>query len=137
ERSVNPPWEDPVTMAVNAALPMLTDEDKRSIELCIIGSESGVDQEKPMSTWVQRYLGLPSTTRNFELKHACYSGTAGLQLAAGFLASGAVSPRAKALVITTDESRMHLHKPWEFVKGAGAAALLVSREPALFELELG
>ena len=40
ERSVNPPWEDPVTMAVNAALPMLTEGEKASIELLIVGSES-------------------------------------------------------------------------------------------------
>jgi hydroxymethylglutaryl-CoA synthase len=137
ERSVNPPWEDPVTMAVNAALPMLTEEDKAAIELLIVCSESGVDQEKPMSTWVQRYLGLPSTVRNFEAKHACYSGTASLQVAAGFLASGAVGPKAKALVITTDQSRMHFGKPWEFVKGAGSAALLISRDPGAFEIELG
>ena len=48
------------------------------------------------------------------------------------------SPRAwragkKALVITTDQSRMHLGKPWEFVMGAGAAALLVSDEPRFLE----
>lgn len=29
ERSVNPPWEDPVTMAVNGAKEMLTEEDKK------------------------------------------------------------------------------------------------------------
>ena len=33
ERSVNPPFEDPVTMAVNAARPMLTAADLRDIEL--------------------------------------------------------------------------------------------------------
>ena len=137
ERAVNPPWEDPVTMAVNAAKPMLTDEDRQFIELLIVGSESGVDQEKPMSTWVQRYLGLSPRCRNFEIKHACYSGTAGVQLAAGFLASGAAGPKAKALVITSDQSRMHLGKPYEFVMGAGAAAVLVSRDPAFLELELG
>ena len=137
QRSVNPPWEDPVTMAVNAALPMLTEEDRRSIELLVVGTESGVDQEKPMSTWVQRYLGLEPRCRNFEIKHACYSGTAGLQMAAGLLASGMVSPGAKALVITSDQSRMHLGKPYEFVMGAGAAALLVSRDPQLFEIEPG
>jgi 3-hydroxy-3-methylglutaryl CoA synthase len=137
ERSFNPPWEDPVTMAVNAALPLLTEEDRKSIELLIVGSESGVDQEKPMSTWVQRYLGLESRVRNFELKHACYSGTAGVQLAAGLLASHMVSPKAKALVITTDQSRMHLGKPYEFVMGAGAAAMLVSRDPQLLEIEPG
>lgn len=137
ERSVNPPWEDPVTMAVNAALPLLTAQDRASIELCIVASESGVDQEKPMSTWVQRYLGLGSQCRNFEVKHACYGGTGALQVAAGFLASGAARPGGKALVITTDQSRMHLGAPWEFVMGAGATALVLSREPRFFELELG
>lgn len=137
ERSVNPPWEDPVTMAVNAALPMLTEADKASIELLLVCSESGVDQEKPMSTWVQRYLGLPSTCRNLEVKHACYSGTAAMQLAAGWIASGVAGPDAKALIITTDQSRMHLGKPWEFVMGAGATALLVSNQPKLFQIELG
>ncbi len=137
ERSVNPPWEDPVTMAVNAALPLLTEDDRRSIELLIVASESGVDQEKPMSTWVHRHLGLQPRCRNFELKHACYGGTAGVQLAAGWLSSGAASRAAKALVITTDQSRMHLGAPWEFVMGAGATAMVVSRDPRFFELELG
>jgi hydroxymethylglutaryl-CoA synthase len=133
QRSVNPPYEDPVTMAVNAAKPMLTDADRRSVELLIVATESGVDQEKPISTWVHRYLDLPPNCRNFEVKHACYGGTAGLTMAAAFLASGS----GKALVITTDQSRMHLGKPYEFVMGAGAAAMLVSGQPRLLELEPG
>jgi 3-hydroxy-3-methylglutaryl CoA synthase len=137
ERGVNPPWEDPVTMAVNAAMPLLTEEDRARIELLLVCSESGVDQEKPMSTWVQRYLGLSSRTRNLEVKHACYSGTGAFHLASSWLASGVAPKGAKALVITTDQSRMHLGKPYEFVMGAGAAAMVISTEPALFELELG
>jgi hydroxymethylglutaryl-CoA synthase len=136
QRSVNPAYEDPVTMAVNAAGPMLSDEDRRSVELLIVGSESGVDQEKPISTWVHRYLGLGPTCRNFELKHACYGGAAGLQMAIHWLASG-LAGDAKALVITTDEGRMHLGQPWEFVLGAGAAAVLVSHRPRLLQIELG
>jgi len=136
QRSVNAPWEDPVTMAVNAAMPMLSDEDRAKIELVIVGSESGVDQEKPMSTWVQRYLGLSSRVRNFEIKHACYGATAGLRMALGWIASG-MANGAKALVIATDQSRMHLGKPWEFVMGAGATALLVSDRPDVLEIELG
>ncbi len=81
ERSLNPVWEDPVTMAVNAANRMLTDDDRESIELLIVATESGVDQEKPISTWVQRYLGLDANCRNFEIKHACYGGTGRLQMA--------------------------------------------------------
>lgn len=135
ERSLNPAWEDPVTMAVNAAKDMLSDEDRSQVELLIVSSESGVDQEKPMSTWAQRYLGLTSHCRNFELKHACYGGTAGLRMALGWVASGMARGK-KALVISTDQSRMHLGKPWEFVMGAGATALLVSDEPRFFEVEL-
>jgi hydroxymethylglutaryl-CoA synthase len=136
QRSVNPPYEDPVTMAVNAANAMLTQDDRRSIELLIVGTESGVDQEKPISTWVHRYLGLSPNCRNFEAKHACYSGTAGLTTAVNWIASG-LAGDAKALVITTDQSRMHLGQPYEFVMGAGATAILVSREPRFLELELG
>ena len=136
ERSVNPPWEDPVTMAVNAANPILTAEDRRQIELLIVASESGVDYEKPLSTWVQRYLGLTANCRNFEVKHACYGATAGLQMAANWLCSSH-APHAKALVIGTDQSRVHFAKPWEFVLGAGAAAVLVSRNPRMLELEMG
>ena len=136
ERSLNPVWEDPVTMAVNAAQTILTDEDRAAIELLIVGTESGVDQEKPISTWVQRHLGLGANCRNFELKHACYGGTAGFQMAVSWLASG-LGGDAKALVISTDQSRMHLHQPHEFVTGASAAAVLVSRHPRMLEIELG
>jgi hydroxymethylglutaryl-CoA synthase len=135
ERSVNAPWEDPVTMAVNAALPLVTDANRAKIGLVIVASESGVDQEKPMSTWVQRYLGLTPNVRNFELKHACYGATAGLRMALGWVASG-MARGDKALVISTDQSRMHLGKPWEFVMGAGATAMIVSDQPDLFEVEL-
>jgi hydroxymethylglutaryl-CoA synthase len=136
ERSLNPIWEDPVTMAVNAANTILTEEDRKKIELLIVASESGVDQEKPMSTWVQRYLNLTPNCRNFEAKHACYGGTAALQMAASWVASG-LARDAKALVITSDQSRMHLGKPWEYVLGAGASAILVSANPKLVEFELG
>jgi 3-hydroxy-3-methylglutaryl CoA synthase len=136
ERSLNVPWEDPVTMAVNAAAPLLTERDRAEIGLLVVASESGVDQEKPMSTWVQRYLGLSPRVRNIEVKHACYGATASLQLAASWVASGA-APGEKALVINTDQSRMHLGKPWEFVMGAAAVAVMVSAEPRVLEIELG
>jgi len=136
ERSVNPLWEDPVTMAVNAANSILTDEDRRRVELLIVASESAVDYEKPMSTWVQRYAGLGANCRNFEIKHACYGGTAGLQMASHWLASG-FAQGAKALIVATDQSREHVGKPWEFVLGAGATAVLLSNNPSLLQLEMG
>jgi len=137
ERAVCPPWEDPVTIAVNAAAPMLTEQDKQDIELIIVCSESGVDQEKPMSTWVHRHCGIQPRCRNFEAKHACYSGTGAMHLAASWLVSGIAGPKAKALVVTSDLSRKHFHKPYEFVMGGGATAMLISRDPRFFEIELG
>lgn len=135
ERSVNPAWEDPVTMAVNAGLRLLAGEDERRIKLLLVASESGLDQEKSLSTWVQRYLGLPDDCRNLEIKHACYGGTGALELAASWVQS---QPRGtKALVITSDQSRAHFHRPYEFVMGAGAAAMLVSQKPDFLELEPG
>ena len=136
ERSLHPVWEDPVTAAVNAANPLLSEQDRQSIGLLIVASESGVDQEKPMSTWVQRYLRLSPRVRNIEVKHACYGATASLQLAASWIASQA-APGEKALIINTDQSRAHFGKPWEFVMGAAAVAVLVSDRPRVLEIELG
>jgi hydroxymethylglutaryl-CoA synthase len=134
ERSLNVPWEDPVTMAVNAALPMLAAGDRDRIGLVIVASESGVDQEKPMSTWVQRHLGLSARVRNIEVKHACYGATAALQLAASWVASASGEA---ALVINTDQSRTHFGQPWEFVLGAAAVAVLVSDRPRVLAIEPG
>jgi hydroxymethylglutaryl-CoA synthase len=135
-RGVNPPWEDAVTMAVNVAKPMLDGIDPDSIGLLIVGSESGVDQEKPISSWVHRYLGLGPRCRNFEAKHACYGTTGSLQLALGWLASGLAGDR-KALLINTDQSLLARAQPYEPVTGAGAVALLLSTTPRLVSYELG
>ena len=135
-RAVNPPWEDTVTMAVNAATMLLTAEDRDAIELLIVGTETSVDQEKPVSSWAHRFLGLSSRCRNFELKHACYSGTAALQMAAAWLAACG-APNSKALVLTADQSLIALGQPYEFVCGAGACAVLLSRHPDFIAIELG
>ena len=136
QRSLNVEWEDAVTMAVNAAAPMLSEQDRQDIGLLIVASESGVDHAKPISTWVQRYLGLSPRVRNFEVKHACYGATASLQLAANWVAGGH-GPGSKALIVNADQSRTHFGKPWEFVLGAGAVAVLVSDRPDILEIEMG
>jgi hydroxymethylglutaryl-CoA synthase len=134
-RSVNPLWEDPVTMAVNAARPMLTDEDREAIELLIVATESSVDQGKSISTFAQRQLEIQPNCRNYESKQACYGGTCALMMAAHWIASGAAG-EAKALVIATDQSRESIGEPFEYVMGAGAVAMLVSTNPRVLELEL-
>lgn len=134
-RSLNPPYEDTVTMAANAARPMLTEQDKKDIAMLIVGTEGSVDFGKPISTNLLEALGLSRNVRNYETKHACYSGVAALDTAINWIASG-LNHGKKALVIATDFSRMHLGKDHEFVLGGTAVALLVSDTPRIVEYEL-
>ncbi len=138
-KTVSLNFEDPVSFAVNAAKPLvdaLSEEEKRRIELVIVATESGIDYGKAMSTYVHHYLGLSRSCRTFELKHACYAGTAALQMAASFVLSQA-SPGAKALVVTTDVARPIPHTYAEPSQGAAAVAMLVGGAPVVLELEIG
>jgi len=134
-RSLNPPYEDTVTMGANAARPMLTPEDIKQIGMIIVGTEGSVDFGKPISTNIHEALGLPNRCRSFETKHACYSGVAALDTAVNWIASG-LNKGKKALIITADFSRKHFNKPHEFVLGGSAAAVLVSETPKVVEFEL-
>jgi hydroxymethylglutaryl-CoA synthase len=135
-RTVVPPFEDGVTLAVNAAKRVVTPSDAQHIGLVIVGTESAVDFGKPISTWVQKYAGMSPRCRSFEVKHACYGGTAALKMAAFWVASG-VAPGKKALVVSADYSRCFLGAPWEPIGGGCAVAMLVSDAPDVLELNLG
>jgi polyketide biosynthesis 3-hydroxy-3-methylglutaryl-CoA synthase-like enzyme PksG len=140
EKSVNVPCEDPVTNAVNAAKPMLDKmslEAKNRIEMVITATESGLDFGKSLSTYIHAELGLSRHCRLFEIKQACYGGTAALQMAINFIASQ-VSPGAKALVIATDVARSAAKLTYaEPSQGIAAVAMLVSDNPDVLEVDLG
>ncbi|KYC88112.1 hydroxymethylglutaryl-CoA synthase family protein [Bacillus amyloliquefaciens] len=148
EKSVALPYEDPITLGVNAAKPIvdaLSEEEKSRIELLITCTESGIDFGKSMSTYMHHYLDLDRNCRLFEIKQACYSGTAGLQMAVNFVLSQ-TSPEAKALVIASDISRFLIAggdisvEEWSYAEpsgGAGAVAFLVSDNPHVFQMDVG
>ena len=135
KRSVYAVWEDAVTLAVNAAKKLLSPEDIEDIELLVVGTESAVDFGKPVSTWVHRFCNLSPNCRNFEVKHACYSGTGGLKMAASWVAAG-IRPGKKALVINTDFSRNFTGTEHEPIGGGCAVAMIVSANPQILEIEL-
>ncbi|MFT4216845.1 MAG: hydroxymethylglutaryl-CoA synthase [Micropruina sp.] len=126
------PDEDIVTMGAAAALPILERHGTERIRTVLFATESGIDQSKAAGVFVHKLLGLPSGVRVVELKQACYSGTAALQLAAGIVAR---DPREQVLLIASDIARYQLDTPGEPTQGAAAAAMLVSADPALLELE--
>nr|ASA76639.1 hydroxymethylglutaryl-CoA synthase [Pyxidicoccus sp. MCy9557] len=140
KKAVALPWEDAITNGVNAAKPIidrLSPEERSRIEMVIAATESGNDFGKASSTYMHDYLGLHRNCRLFEVKQACYGGTAALQMALCFVASG-VSPGAKALVIATDEARHgargSYHEPSQ---GTGAVAVLVGNAPTVLSMDLG
>ncbi len=140
KKSVGLPCEDPVTNAVNAAKPIidkLSDAERNSIALLITASESGLDFGKAIGTYVHDYLGLSRNCRIFEVKQACFGGTAALQTAVTYVASN-VSPGTRALVIATDTARAAAKKTYaEPTQAVGAVAMLVSSNPKVMEMDLG
>jgi len=147
EKTVALPFEDPVTFAVNAARPLveaMSAEERNRIEMVVTCTESGIDFGKSLSTYIHHYLGLSGHCRLFEIKQACYSGTAGLQMAVNFILSG-TSPGAKALVICTDLSRFALAdaeaiQEWAYSEpssGAGAVAMVVGDCPHILRIDPG
>jgi polyketide biosynthesis 3-hydroxy-3-methylglutaryl-CoA synthase-like enzyme PksG len=149
EKTVPLPYEDPVTFAVNAAKPLidaLSAAERDRVELVITCTESGIDFGKSMSTYIHHHLGLNRNCRLFELKQACYSGTAGLQMAVNSVLSQ-TSPGARALVVATDITRFVvadagvLHEQdWSYAEpssGAGAVAMLISANPHIFQVDPG
>lgn len=130
--------EDTVTLAARAAQEALAlaGSNGEDVGLLAVGTETAVDHSKPVASFVQGLLGLPRAMRVFETKHACYGGTAALQLALDWIRSG--SARGKtALVICSDIARYGLRTAGEPTQGAGAVALLLSENPRLVALDAG
>jgi polyketide biosynthesis 3-hydroxy-3-methylglutaryl-CoA synthase-like enzyme PksG len=139
-KSLALPCEDPVSFGVNAAKPLLdrlSASEKNSIELVITATESGIDFGKSLSTYLHDYLGLNRNCRLFEVKHACYGGTAAFQMAVNLVAANA-SPGAKVLIVATDIAKAAVKGSYvEPSQGAGAVALLVSDRPDILEIDFG
>ena len=145
EKTVPMPYEDPISNGVNAARPILdslSEEEVSKIDMVITCTESGIDFGKSMSTYIHHYLKLSKNCRLFELKNACYSGTAGLQTAINYILSQ-TSPGRKALVICSDIMRMSFvagSMDASFAEpssGSGAVAMLISAEPTVFQIDNG
>lgn len=130
--AVPPVTQDPVTLGANAALEILSGDDKDKIDLVMFGTESGIDHSKSAGIYVHHLLGLKKEARNIELKQACYGATAAIQLAKGHIA---LNPESKVLIIASDIARYGLKTSGESTQGAGACVLLISAEPRLLELE--
>ncbi len=126
--SITPITEDIVTMAASAAQEILTDDDRASIDMVIIATESGIDQSKAASVYVHRLLDIQPFARSIEIKEACYAGTAGLNYAKLHVEK---NPESKVLVIASDIAKYGIESAGESTQGAGAVAMLVTSNPRI------
>lgn len=130
--SMAAPDEDVVTMAANAAKQVIDRVGVDCISSLLFATETGVDQSKAAGVYVHRLLGLNSNCRVVELKQACYSATAAIQMACALVAR---QPEKKVLVIASDIARYDLGTSGEATQGCGAVAILISANPRLVEID--
>lgn len=114
-------YEDVVTMAAEACTTLPCDLDE--VSLVLFATESSHDQSKSQGIYLHRLLQLKSDCRVIELKQACYSGTAALQLAQAHVMR---YPHEKVLIVASDIAFYEPNTIAEGSQGAGAVALLIS-----------
>ena len=124
--SITPITEDIVTLASDAAADILSDKDKKAIDMVIVATESSIDQSKAAAVYVHSLLNIQPFARSFEMK-----ATAGLNYAKLHVAA---HPDSKVLVIASDIARYGVGSSGESTQGAGAVAMLVSQDPRILEL---
>jgi hydroxymethylglutaryl-CoA synthase len=138
EMAVAEPGEDTVSLAADAARRALAAAklDGSELGLLVVGTETGVDHSKPVASYVHGLLDLPRTMRVYDTQHACYGGTAGLMTALEWIASGSAAGKS-ALVICSDIARYGIGTAGEPTQGAGAVAMVIGRNPAMLEIDIG
>ncbi|MBO4126641.1 hydroxymethylglutaryl-CoA synthase [Streptococcus suis] len=131
EMAVAPITQDIISLGAKAAEAILTEEDKQTIDMVIVGTESSVDQSKAAAVTIHGLLGIQPFARSIEMKEACYGATAGLSLAKSHIAQ---FPESKVLVIASDIAKYGVASGGEPTQGAGAVAMLVTAKPRILVL---
>ena len=118
EMSIAPITQDIVTLGATAASEFLTEEDKKNIDMIIIGTESGIDQSKSASIFIHSLLGLSPFTR-------------AIAIAKNHVVS---NPESSVLVITSDLAKYGIGATGESTQGAGSCAMLIKKDPSILIL---
>ncbi len=125
-------YEDTITMATQAALESIRNGkiNPAKIKRIIGCTETSYDKSKPYTAQIHSLLGLPYDCLIKEEKHACLSGVLSVIEAVEALHSG-ISLRndEKILLVFSDIAKYAALSPEEITQGAGAAALIMSRNP--------
>lgn len=135
-------WEDTATLAAQAVVKLLRragDKTRATVRYLAAGTETTLDHSKPVSSYVQGMLAdagvaLPANHTNFQVQHACAAGTLSVLSVASLLSLGREGD--SGIVAASDIARYDSGTTAEITQGAGAAAILVQRNPRLLALDL-
>lgn len=139
------PHENLYTMAANAVIRLIIQNeiDPREIGFLGLGTESSTDNAAGavivlgMVNIALDKLGIPRVRRSCEVpefKHACLGGIYALKAASRMVAT---DPRGrKAIVVCGDIAEYERGSSGEQTQGAGTCAMLVSKDPAMFYVDM-
>ena len=132
EMAVAAPNEDLITFGVRACEQILTDADRKDIDLVLVGTESAVDESKAAAIVMHRLLGIQPFARCADITEACYGATAALHAAVDHVRA---HPDRAALVIASDIAKYGLETAGEPTQGAGAIAMVIRADPRVLAIE--
>ncbi len=122
--------EDAVSMALMACNRALwkSEIDPHSIDCVLVGTETSVYAVKSIAAILTGMLGISEHAFTGDLSHACASATCSIINAIGLISAGIIE---RALVVGTDISKYPIGSAGEPTQGAGAVALIISRNPRI------
>ena len=137
--------ENVYTMSANAVLRLIRqyDIDPRNIGFLGLGTESSTDNAAGavivrgmVDRALERY-GKPRLSRHLEVpefKHACLGGVYAMKAALRYVSCDAGD--RVAIVVSADVAEYERGSTGEQTQGAGACAMLITREAKMFEVDL-
>ncbi len=122
--------EDCISIGLKAAYNSLLrgNINVKEIDAVFVGTEASIYSVKSISNIFKDLLGIPKHCITQDISNACAAGTLSIMNAIGMIESGIIN---KALIISVDISKYDLKSPGEPTQGAGALAMIISRNPRI------
>lgn len=122
--------EDVISLGLKAAYNALIrgNVNPKEIDAVFVGTETTVYSVKSISNIFKDLLGISPNCLTQDISNACAASTLAIMNAVALIESGVVQ---KALVIAVDISSYDIGSPGEPTQGAGALAMVITRNPRI------
>jgi len=122
--------EDVISLGLKAAYNALIrgNVNPKEIDAVFVGTEATVYSVKSISNIFKDLLGISTNCLTQDIANACAASTLAIMNAVALIESGVIH---KALVIAVDISSYDLGSPGEPTQGAGAVAIVITRNPRI------